>query len=59
MKDLLSDPKAEQVPAHYDNAADDAATKLKVDRIVAGSCGLGNAGCLRHETIAIPLNGNN
>jgi hypothetical protein len=55
MKDFLTDAKAEQVRVRYQNAADDTATKLKVERIAAGSCGFGNAGCLHHETIAVAL----
>lgn len=46
---------SEHETSHYQYAADDTAAPLKVVRVAAGSCGLGNSGCLKHEAVGIPL----
>lgn len=54
-QDFFSSAKAEHETAHYQFAADDSAAPLKIERVGAGSCGMLNAGCAKHETIGIPV----
>ena len=53
--DLLANARNERETSHYEYAADDSASPLKIVRFGAGSCGSGNSGCLNQETIGIPV----
>jgi membrane-associated protease RseP (regulator of RpoE activity) len=54
-----SDPFSKIEGAHaqlpFKVAADDTASPLKVERVAASSCGFGNAGCAKQQTVAIAL----
>ncbi|HXQ50198.1 MAG TPA: PDZ domain-containing protein [Stellaceae bacterium] len=51
--DLASKGPLDKVRFRF--AADDTAAPLKVASIANESCGFGNAGCFKHETIAVQL----